>query len=208
PADTSLTTRGFLYEKDTASLALRNNPSIAYINHEIEISKLEKAVETSRALPELKIGYNNQSIIGNQEVNGFQKSFDVGNRFHSIQAGVSIPLWYGSYNAKSKAAKIREKAAQANAETYTGTFQNKYNSLLMQLDKDEKNISYYETQAVPEANLIIEQASRSYKAGEIDYLAYIQSVNNALSIKENYLEALSNYNQTVIAIEQLTGKIN
>ena len=36
---------------------------------------------------------------------------------------------------------------------------------------------------------------------------YIQSLSRALAIKQNYLDALNNYNQTVVEIEQITGKI-
>jgi heavy metal efflux system protein len=54
--------------------------------------------------------------------------------------------------------------------------------------------------------LIIDQATKSYKAGAIDYLDYIQSLSRALTIKQNYLDALNNYNQTIISIDYITGK--
>jgi cobalt-zinc-cadmium resistance protein CzcA len=60
---------------------------------------------------------------------------------------------------------------------------------------------------VPEADLIIQQASRSYKAGALDYLDYVLTLHRALTIKQNYLDALNNYNQTIISIEYITGKI-
>jgi len=82
-----------------------------------------------------------------------------------------------------------------------------YNSLLGEYAKYNNSLNYYEKQAVPEADLIIDQASKSYKAGAIDYLDYIQSLSRALSIKQNYLDALNNYNQTIVSIEFITGKI-
>ena len=57
-----------------------------------------------------------------------------------------------------------------------------------------------------EADMIIEQSTRSYKAGALDYLDYILSLNRALSIKQNYLDALNGYNQTIISIDFITGK--
>jgi hypothetical protein len=41
----------------------------------------------------------------------------------------------------------------------------------------------------------------------MEYMDYIQSLSRALAIKQNYLDALNNYNQTVVEIEQLTCKI-
>jgi cobalt-zinc-cadmium resistance protein CzcA len=55
--------------------------------------------------------------------------------------------------------------------------------------------------------MILEQASRSYKAGAIDYLDYILAIDRALSIKQSFLDALNGYNQSIISIEFITGKI-
>ena len=41
----------------------------------------------------------------------------------------------------------------------------------------------------------------------MDYLDYVLNLNRALDIKQNYLDALNNYNQTIINIEFITGKI-
>jgi cobalt-zinc-cadmium resistance protein CzcA len=73
--------------------------------------------------------------------------------------------------------------------------------------KYSNSVNYYETQAIPEANIIIDQATRSYKAGAMDYLEYILNLNRALSIKQNYLDALNSYNQTIVSIDFITGKI-
>ena len=78
---------------------------------------------------------------------------------------------------------------------------------MLEFSKNSNSVDYYEKQAIPEADLIIEQATRSYKAGAMDYLDYILSLNRALSIKQNYLDAQNNYNQTVISIDFITGKI-
>jgi cobalt-zinc-cadmium resistance protein CzcA len=40
----------------------------------------------------------------------------------------------------------------------------------------------------------------------MDYLDYVLSLDRALSIRQNYLDALNSYNQTIIEIEFLTGK--
>jgi cobalt-zinc-cadmium resistance protein CzcA len=67
-------------------------------------------------------------------------------------------------------------------------------------------VDFYEMQAVPEADLIIDQSTSSYKAGALDYLDYVLSLNRALEIKQNYLDALYNFNQTIINIEYITGQ--
>jgi cobalt-zinc-cadmium resistance protein CzcA len=204
PADTILRRIDYL-PVDNSNLAA--NPSLAYVNQQVEVSHLEKKVETSRILPDLSIGYFSQTLLGTQDVNGISRTFGTGDRFTGIQVGISIPLWFTPFTAKAKAAKLKEKIAQTDAENYSKSLSGNYRSLMQEFSKNNNSVDYYEKQAIPEADLIIEQATRSYKGGAMDYLDYILSLNRALSIKQNYLDALNDYNQTIISIDFITGKI-
>jgi len=203
--DTVLRRIDYLPAVDTS--VLNGNPSVGYVNQQIEVSRLEKKVENNRILPDLSIGYFSQTNQGTQEINGIQRTFGAGDRFTGIQAGISIPIWFIPYSAKSKAAKLKEKTAQTNAEYYSKSISSNYRTLILEFSKNSNSVDYYEKQAIPEAGLIIEQATKSYKAGEMNYIEYILSLNRALGIKQNYLDALNNYNQNIISIEFITGKI-
>ncbi len=205
PADTVLHRVDYLPATDKSVLAA--NPSVGYVNQQVEVSRLEKKLESSRALPDLSIGYFSQTMQGTQEINGVPRVFGTGNRFTGIQAGIAVPLWFAPYSAKVKAAKFKEKVAQTNAEYYSKSLSGNYRSLMLEFSKNSNSVDYYEKQAIPEADLIIEQATKSYKAGAMDYLDYILSLNRALSIKQSYLDAQNNYNQTIISIDFITGKI-
>ncbi|MDD3210869.1 CusA/CzcA family heavy metal efflux RND transporter [Bacteroides graminisolvens] len=205
PADTVLHRIDYLPASDNS--VLTTNPSVGYINQQVEVSRLEKKVESSRILPDLSIGYFSQTIRGSQDVNGIPRTFGAADRFTGIQVGIAVPLWFAPYSAKAKAAKFKEKVAQTNAEYYSKSLSGSYRSLMLEFSKNSNSVDYYEKQAIPEADLIIEQATRSYKAGAIDYLDYILSLNRALSIKQSYLDAQNNYNQTIISIDFITGKI-
>ncbi len=205
PADTVLPRIDFIPATENSAFAA--NPSIGYINQQVEVSQLEKKLESSRALPDLSIGYFSQTMQGTQEINGVPRVFGIGDRFSGIQAGIAVPIWFVPYSAKAKAAKLKEKIAQTNAESYSKSISGSYRSLLLELSKNSNSVDYYERQAIPEADLIISQATKSYKAGAMDYSDYMLSLNRALSIKQNYLDALNSYNQTIISIDFITGKI-
>ena len=169
--------------------------------------QIEKKLEKSQMLPDFNIGFFSQTIIGTQDVDGVDLYFDNKDRFTGIQAGISIPVWFVPFRARTKAAGKNEEAARTEAELYSQTVAANYNSLLDDLGKFSSSVDYYEKQAVPEAELIIDQATRSYRAGALDYLDYVLSLNRAITIKQNYLDAIGNYNQTIISIEYITGKI-
>ncbi len=215
---TLLNTKSLLFTEDTVlhradlsliadSSALADNPSLGYMHQQVEISRLEKKVEQNRMMPDFSVGYFSQTLKGTQDINDIPRTFGAGDRFTGIQAGISIPLWFAPYASKTKAAKLKEQVAQTNAAYYSKSLTGSYRSLLGEYTKYSNSVDYYEKQAVPEANLIIDQATRSYKAGAMDYLDYILNLSRALSIKQNYLDALNNYNQTIISIDFITGKI-
>jgi heavy metal efflux system protein len=195
------------YSPVADSSAIAGNPSVKYVQQQVEISHLEKKLEINRMMPDFSIGFFSQTMQGTQEVDGIPQAFGPGERFTGFQAGISIPLWFGPFTAKTKAARLNEHVAMANAEYYSKTLSGNYRSLLGEFSKFSSSLEYYENQAVPEADLIIDQATRSYKAGAMDYLDYILNLNRALEIRQNYLEALNNYNQTIINIEFIAGKI-
>ncbi len=203
-ADTVLNRANFSISLD--SLSLVTNPNLGYIQQQIEISRIERKLERSRMMPDLNFAYFSQTIQGIQDVNGIPRSFGLGDRFTGFQAGITIPLWFAPYSAKIKTAKLNEQIAQTNAAYCYQTLTGNYQSLLGEYVKYENSISYYETQAIPEANLIIEQTTKSYKAGALDYHSFALNINRALELKQNYLDALNNYNQTIINIEYILGK--
>ena len=189
------------------SVSVEQNPFLAYIKQQVEVSQIVKKLERSQMMPDLNVGYFSQTLIGTQDVNGVPQNFGKDSRFKGVQAGISIPLWFSPYTSRAKAAKINETISRTNAENYTKSISGNFQSLLDEYNKYISNVDYYEKQAVPEAYLIIDQAIRSYKAGALDYLDYVLTLNRALSIRQNYLDALNSYNQTIIAIEYITGKI-
>ncbi len=205
PADTVLHALEFsLLESQDV---LGKNPSLSNMKQKVEIARLEKKVENNKLVPDISLGYFSQTMLGDQEVEGVTRAFGPGDRFNGFQAGITLPIWFVPYSSKAKAAKLNERIAITNAEYYSKLLSENYRSLVDDYNKYLRSVRYFELQAVPEANLIIDQSDRSYQAGAMDYLEYVLSLNRALSIRHGYLEALNNLNQTIVQIENITGKI-
>ncbi len=182
------------------------HPALAYIKQQVEISNRQQKLEAAKALPDFNVGYFNQSLVGYQNVNGSDQYFDATKRFTGFQVGIAVPLWFVPQAAKVKAAGINRDVVQSNYEQYQVTMQAHYYQATQEFLKYKNTIAYYESSALPHAALLIRQADTAFKSGEIAYVEYLQALRNALSISENYLLALSRYNQSVINLEFLTGK--
>jgi heavy metal efflux system protein len=196
------------YEPLTEIEMLVNNPSIGSVRQQVENAGIEHRLENSRMLPDFNIGISSQTIRGTQEMDGIQRTFGSENRFTAIQLGVSVPLFYSASKAKIKAAKIKTMMVKYEADSYEKNMSSDYRALMGEYVKQQCSVDYYVSRALPEADMIISQAEYSYRHGEIAYSEYIVSVTGALGIKQNYIETINSYNQTIILLESMEGKIN
>jgi cobalt-zinc-cadmium resistance protein CzcA len=172
----------------------------------IAISEKEKNVERSKLLPDLNVGYFNQSLRGYQENDeGVAEYSTASRRYQGIMVGVSIPLWARSQAARIKAAEYNMKAAEADYELMQRNLYGQYNQLLQQYMKYSNSLAYYEKNVLPQADLILTNAYKTYVSGDIDYVEYTTAINTALTMRTDYLNILNLYNQSVIDIEFVTG---
>ena len=190
---------------DTISLA--GNPQLSYLRQQATIGQRAKRVERNRLLPDISVGYFNQTLFGIQNINGQDQFFGRDKRFQGFELGLSIPLWFGPHLARTKAAAFNEEILKKNAEHFQTTLTGTYGQALQELDKNLSSLDYYESSALKNAELILVQARKAYRGGEIGYIEYLQSLKNAIAIKSNYLQALNLYNHSVVKIEFLLGTI-
>ena len=197
-----------LIERDVTAIQdnalIMNNPLLGLTKQQVAIAEAEKSVQSAKLMPDLFVGYFNQSLIGGETSNGgIATSSD---RFGGIQAGIAIPLFYGSYKANVKSAQLRSQMAKTSSEYYQTALEGQYRQQLEEIAKFQGSLDYYKEKAIPQANLILNNARKSFEGGAIDYVEYFQNINQALNLKFNYLNTLNGYNQAVINLEFLIGQ--
>ncbi|MEJ7821156.1 MAG: CusA/CzcA family heavy metal efflux RND transporter [Chitinophagaceae bacterium] len=202
-ADTLITKKDIQLSADFKAIA--NNPMLKYMQQQIEINKKETDVQRAKRLPDFFAGYYNQSIRGVQNVNGFDQKFTGLHRFQALQAGIAIPILPGGYKSKINAAKIDENIAAAKLEYEQITLNSQLNVLVQQYFKHKSAVEYYENTAIPQADMIIKNGEKSFKAGEINYIQYQQSLASAHKIKTDYIENIYQLNIALLAIESIIG---
>ncbi len=189
---------------ETASF--QNNPQLDYLKQQVIISGQFKRLERKKIMPDIILGYFNQSLTGVQVINGVDTYFPRSKHFQGFQLGLGIPLWFAPHVARARAAAFQEEAIRKNAEYFETSLNGAYVQALQEFDKNQASLTYYESSALQNAELILRQARKAYRSGEIGYIEYLQSLRNALTIKSNYLLSLNQYNQSIIKLEFLLGK--
>ncbi|MBF9239941.1 CusA/CzcA family heavy metal efflux RND transporter [Hymenobacter sp. BT683] len=177
---------------DTTALSADSNPALGLLRQQASQSQLQTRVEQLRRLPDVRVGYFNQSI--NKE-RGFQV----------VQAGISVPLLSGAQKGRVAAARIGEQVAENQLTYATTQLAGQAGQLRQQLRRARASLNYYEQAALPQARLILSTAEKSFRAGDIDYVTYVVNTEPAWQIQQAYLEQVSRYNEFVIGLQGLNG---
>lgn len=181
------------------------NPVLQYLKQELSISKGLTIVEKRLSLPGFIIGYNGQTYKGLQTINGIERTYNGRDRFNFYQFGVSIPILPGGYKARVNAARIGERIAESKIELFQTSVNGQLRSLVQQFIKYKNSINYYQSQALPQADLIIATSDKSFRSGDISYTQYLQNLTISTAIHSEYIDNLYNFNRIVISIEAILG---
>lgn len=111
-------------------------------------------------------------------------------------------LFFGQ-QAQIKTARISRDIAQMQSDNFEVQYQKQQKALLERLQKFAKNLVYYENEGKQLSQALLHTAEKSYQSGEINYFQYIQSVEASMQMETDYLDALNQYNQTVISLNYL-----
>jgi cobalt-zinc-cadmium resistance protein CzcA len=161
--------------------------------------------EKSKQLPDITVGYNNQSLIGSQLVNGNELYYHGKNRFSYVSAGVSVPLFFKAQSARAAAARIDWERSRKQADYIQLVSQTNLQTAADQAQKYLESLEYYESQALQNADLIITTADAQFQAGDINYLQWVILVDQAITIKSEHIQALASYNTAVIELLKLNN---
>lgn len=182
---------------------ISNNPILKIIHQQRQIAIAQTAAERASLLPDLSIGYQNNSFIGTGADN---KNYTASTRFNSVQVGVGIPIFKKAQKAKVTASKLQENILQTQYETEIMALRNQYQKLVSQYTSRVEIVKYFEDAELKNATVILQTANKQFVNGEINYLDYVMLTNQAISIQSNYIEALEALTESVIAISFLTSK--
>jgi cobalt-zinc-cadmium resistance protein CzcA len=179
------------------------HPSIYILQQEKLVIEKLVAVERSKLLPSLTLGYNNNSFRG---VGPDNKTYDGWSRFHAGTVGLSIPIFTQAQRARIKAAQMSQQIIDNDIVTTTKALAQHKMQLLAMYAAQEEIVKDFEQQSLKNATLIATTADKQFVNGDINYLEYVMLTNEAINIKNNYIEAIKALNSTSIELQYLTSK--
>ena len=180
---------------------LTEHPLLKIWEQQKNISAEQIALEKAKMLPGLQLAYNLNSF---KEMGADDKVYNASPQFHSVQVGVSVPIFSGGQKARIEAAKVSQSVAESEMKNAEFNLQNQLKKANQIYQTNLEIVSRYETSDLKNADIITETAKKQFLAGEINYLEFVILVNQAVTLKNNYTDAVWKLNQSAIELEYLT----
>lgn len=184
-----------------------SNPQLVRLYQDVTLASQARKVERNRLLPDFTVGYFTQSLIGFQRIDNNDVFFGKNKQFTGFELGISVPLWFVPQQSRIRAATSSMEASRSKYNFFSAQVEGELEKAQLEFAKSQTTLSFYENTANTNADLILAQAQKSFEAGEISYLEFLQAMNQVRSIRFKYLETLNQYNQSAIQLDYLTGTL-
>jgi cobalt-zinc-cadmium resistance protein CzcA len=189
----------FMVPKDTLPLLVATPDSVTavpefqYLQNEALKQNAELKVEKNMLLPDLTLSYFN----GTNRYTGAR-------HYQGFEVGLGIPLFFSEQRARIKAKSYQMEATASLQQHYIRRYNQRVSELATSLKKYGEEIQFYLENGKQLAAELSRSAQISFQAGEIDFYRFVLSLDQAVQIELNHLEALHMYNETVLDINYLT----
>lgn len=197
-----ITTKEESYTVSTFSMvsdtnAIYSHPNVQFYETQSLVLEKEKQALIARTLPDITLGYVNQTLVGVHSVSDEDVTFVQSDRFHAGQVGLDIPLFFGS--AKKKANVIENELQKNDLQQNYAKHQMtaSYFQHLTIYRSYMESYDLYRSQLIPQISIMHDQSKILLETGEISMIEFLQTKQNSIDIELNYLQLLNDINQTV-----------
>lgn len=174
-----------------------------YAQHRMEA--LNRAVATARNgwAPSLSVALKNQLVITGWDPYHENRSRYTGGNFMGFEVGVGLPLFFGATKAKVRAARKERDIAQLEMQRDAIARQGEYATALAKFAAANQRLSYYNGQGIESATEITRLGALEYENGEIDYVEYVNVLQESIDTQMKRAAAINDYNQAVVEMERI-----
>lgn len=167
--------------------AQQNNPVLSWLKQEINISEMQKKLNSAMSLPKLSAGYMSEKVVGQ--------------KFQGITAGISIPLWENKNTVKyAKAIAIAVQGMETDTKL---VFYNQIKTQHTKVKALQKNVTDYRASLESLDNSAL--LTKSLDMGEISLTEYFYEISLYYESISSLLLAEKELNKAFAGLSQYSN---
>ncbi len=196
---------------DALAYSLEEIYRLAEVNQE-EIRMAETRVDKAEAkldlaryenLPDFRVGVF-YAGIGDPDVPVDPP--DAGRDAVGVQAGLSIPLWFGKNRSRTAGARAEMDRARAMVAARVNETRAQIRSLYFRLRNAERLVQLYGTELLPQAGRSLEISETWFREGEGSFTDFVETEATYYNFQLSLARARADYGKFLARLERMTGR--
>jgi len=173
--------------KVQVSLPAESHPLLELQQQNVALAEAGIAVQKNTNKPEFAGRFFSQTLWGAKDP------------FSGFSVSASIPIFgTGAHRSRVKVAMAEKRVQQQTLEYQAQALRTQKLNAVADIEKNQALLNYYEETGLDQAEAIIKAATAGYRTGDLSFSELSQFISQAISIRQNYLDALNGYNQAAI----------
>ncbi|HSO18278.1 MAG TPA: TolC family protein, partial [Desulfosarcina sp.] len=184
------------------ALAEANQEEILMAQVSVDKGDAKVSLARFQNLPDFKVGLF-YAGIGQPDV--AMPPQDAGRDAVGLQAGISIPLWFGKNNGRVDQAMAEKARAHAEKQVRINDVRTRIRTLFFKTRNAQRIVTLYETDLVPQAARSMEIAEVWYREGQSSFTDFIETQSVWYNFQLTLARARADYGINLARLERLAG---
>lgn len=178
-------------------------PEIEALRSDIEKAERRTALARKERWPSFTVGLQYFDIADT----GLTPMMD-GRDALAVSAGVSLPLWTGSTDAKIREAEINRRRAAIDLDAFELEVTTRKAALREQLVRQHSQLRQLRQTLIPKAEMTVESALSSYQTGKSGFLDVLDAQRTLFQLQQDHATLFSRYLSTHAEFRYTTGQLS
>lgn len=188
-------------DHDVVAAALRDNPSILEMQHEIGRQQSLESLAHRNRFPDFTFGVMSM-ITDESELTAFD---DRGRDAWVGTVSINLPIWQGKYRSAIRQAEARARAAEHALEDTRRRLDSQVQTVLFEFRDATRKIDLYGSGLVPKAEQSLRSVATAYQAGHASFLDFIDAERTLLAFELELARSQADRGRRAIEIITLMG---
>jgi len=167
---------------------------------------LQQQLNRSTALPDLSLGYFNQTLIGTQQIKGTDVYFDGSKRFQGFQAGVSLPICNIATKRKNQALDVEKSQNSFEKEGVQMRLENEYLRRYKSFVSLQNRSKSFQDEVLKNNKQLKSKSYLAYQNGELSQIEWLYTQQLVLNSELEYIELDNEKTQEYIYLTWLKNQ--
>lgn len=188
--------RAFSYTRDQLmQLAIEKQPELRAVRFGLEAAKTDVTSAWADLLPDGQVRIEARQFAGEGRIREYDQFF-----------GFEVPV----FSLLGRVGKIKEKRAEKRAAH--GAWENMRNRVLYEVqealaefESNDRTVKMYESNAVPQAESVLDSALAEYESGKGNFAAVMESEKTLTEFRHHYFESIAMREKSFAELERVVG---